>query len=61
MRGKGESYSDVILRLTAGQPRLQPARLPNNDVNRDASNPQLFPDLLDEPPIRPRRDDLVGR
>src|SRR6516164_6349492 len=27
----------------------------------DGSNPQLFPDLLEEPPVRPRRDDLVGR
>ena len=29
--------------------------------SRGPSNPQLFPDLLDEPPVRADRDDLVGR
>jgi len=32
-----------------------------NILVRGRSNPQLFPDLLQEPPVRSRRDDLVGR
>ena len=30
-------------------------------MEADGSNSKLFPDLFDEPPIRARRDDLVGR